>query len=82
VILLPPITIVEEFRELRIDDTKTTHFHAVIPLHSDEMELKLKRGAEALFDRFDQHGVSEILDPGRRSVVKGRRSWLPFKRGG
>lgn len=80
VILLPPITLPDAFGELVIDAEKTIHFHSVIPLHPDEMDLKLQKGAEALFDGFDQHGVSEILDPNRKSVATRKRSWFPFKR--
>lgn len=82
VILLPPITLPMEFHELVIDSAKTIHFHSVVPLHPDEMDLKLKEGAEALFPGFDKHGVSEILDPGRESVVGRKRSWFPFLRNG
>lgn len=69
VILLPPMTTGNEFWELNINSKKTIHFHAVVPLHSDEMDLKLKKGAEALFDGFDRDGLSELLDPERRSTV-------------
>ena len=80
VILLPPITLPREFRELVIDPGKTIHFHSVIPLHGDEMDLKLKEGAEALFDGFDKNGVSELLSPARKSVVRRKRAWFPFGR--
>ena len=77
-ILLPPLTAPSEFYELVIDDQKTIHFHCIVPLHDDEMELKLKSGGEALFDGFDAHQVSELLDPGRPSTVKKKRSWFGF----
>lgn len=79
-ILLPPVTTGEAFWELPIDAEKTIHFHAVIPLHQVEMDLKLKKGAEALFDGFDKHGVSELLDPHRSSSV--RKSLFGFWRKG
>lgn len=69
VILLPPRLLPREFCTLKIDEEKTIHFHAVVPLHADEMELKLKRGAEALFDGFDRRQVSELLDPRRPSSL-------------
>ncbi len=80
VILLPPITIANAFHELEIDENKTIHFHAVIPLHADEMELKLKKGADALFEGFEKHHVSELLNPARASVVQKKKSWFPFIR--
>lgn len=77
-ILLPPVTVPREFHELEIDAEKTIHFHAVIPLYQEEMQLKLDRGAEALFDGFDQNQVSEILDVSRTNVAAKRRRWLPW----
>ncbi|MEO1370220.1 MAG: suppressor of fused domain protein, partial [Acidobacteriota bacterium] len=52
---------------------RTVHFHALVPLHQDEVDLKLEKGAEALFDGFDRDGVSELLDPGRPSSVHKKR---------
>lgn len=78
--LLPPITVDEEFWELPIDDEKTIHFFGIVPLHQDEMDLKLKEGAEALFDGFDEHGISELLAPGRSSTLGKRKGWFGFGR--
>lgn len=80
VILVPPVTIAGGFYELPIDENKTIHFHGVIPLHADEMDWKLKKGAEALFDGFEKNGVCEILNPSRASVVEKRKSWFSFLR--
>ncbi len=82
VILLPPVTIAPEFHQLEIDEKKTIHFHAIIPLHVDEMDLKLKHGANALFDGFDNHRVTEILNPSRVSVVPKKKSWFSFGKKG
>ena len=35
----------------------------------DEMQYKLDHGALALWDLFDEHGISEALDPSRPSVA-------------
>lgn len=80
VILLPPLTVRPEFHQLVVDDAKTIHFHAIIPLHANEMDLKLKKGAEALFDGFDRDGVSELLNAGRGSTLRPKRWWLPIRR--
>ncbi|MFT4638680.1 MAG: hypothetical protein ACI8T1_002003 [Verrucomicrobiales bacterium] len=76
--LLPPVTTGEAFHELRIDDQKTIHFHALIPLHADEMDLKLGKGAEALFEGFEKHGVSEILHATRPSIISKKERPLRF----
>ena len=80
VIVLPPITVPPEFHELVIDDEKTIYFHALLPLHEDEMNLKLQQGVDPLFDLFDERQISEILDPGRSSTIKKRPSWWPFRK--
>jgi len=80
VILLPPVTVSEDFHELVIDEDKTIYFLSTIPLHEDEMDLKLKEGAEALFDGFDKNDISEILIPSRNSIVEKKRSWFSFGR--
>ncbi len=73
--ILPPLTVGDGFHELRISDEKTIHFFAITPLYRDEMELKLKKGAEALFDGFDAQRVTEILNPARKSVIKKKPWW-------
>lgn len=78
VILLPPVTLPESFHQLAIDSEKTIHFLSVIPLYADEMDLKLREGAEALFDGFERDRVSEILNPQRPSIVKRKRPWFSF----
>jgi hypothetical protein len=46
---------------------------AVIPTHADEMDLKLKKGADELAGLFDEAELSELLDPARPSVAPRRR---------
>lgn len=41
----------------------------VIPLHAAELEFKLEHGVEALRDRLEEAGVTEVLRPDRPSVV-------------
>lgn len=81
VILLPPLRMDAGFQELKISEEKTIHFHALVPLHEDEMDFKLRHGAEALFTGFEKHQVTELLDPARPSVVSGpqggkKAGWL------
>jgi len=46
---------------------------AALPIHADEMDLKLERGAEELAELFDKAQLSEVVDAGRPSVVRRRR---------
>ena len=52
VILLPPVSFEQGFWKLEINTDKTIYFHSPIPLHPDEMNLKLKK---------EQRGFSMVL---------------------
>ncbi len=64
---LPP----EEFGTLRPVDGREISILAMMPLHQDEMDLKVRRGAEALMPLLEQRGVTELVDPARPSVLGG-----------
>ena len=70
-LIVPPVMLPKEIRVLHGDPPTT--FYAVVPLHANEMELKLQHGVEALFPHFDRAGVSELLDPRRRSAIRRKR---------
>lgn len=68
-ILLPPVTWPEEKTEFKRSDGATVHFHAIYPLHDDEMRIKLDKGTDALIDLMADAGLTEILDQHRKSVA-------------
>ena len=53
--------------EVRPD--KDIHFYALVPLYRQEMELKLRDGLAALESLLDRHGIGDVIDLGRPSVV-------------
>lgn len=67
----------EDFLTLHAGSGEEIVFYAVVPLHADEMEYKLRRGMDALLPRFDKADVSDVVDPARASVCK--RRWNPFR---
>ena len=71
-IVLPPVTTPEAFAELELADGKVISFMTIIPLYPEEMDLKLKKGAEALIDRFDAKNIQDVIEPGRVNVAKKR----------
>lgn len=71
-IILPSITVPEDFCTLRINDDKTIHFLAVVPLFLEEMELKLREGANALIDRLGDKDVTDVVDLSRPNTCKKR----------
>jgi Suppressor of fused protein (SUFU) len=74
-LLMSPLLFGKEFRELKVDDEKTIHFFSIVPLYKEEMELKLEKGTESLFDGFDKHNVNELLDVKRVNVCKKKGWW-------
>jgi hypothetical protein len=74
-----PLVQPDGFAELRVGEREIEIF-AVIPLHADEMDLKLAKGTVALYDLLDEALVTEILDVGRPSVAPPRKRRRMFRR--
>jgi glycerophosphoryl diester phosphodiesterase len=72
-LILPPVLEPEEFARFKTSDGRTVHVYAVVPIHADEMQLKLDKGADTLMTLFDEHDITELLDPRRASVAPRRR---------
>jgi hypothetical protein len=68
--LSTPKRIDANFYKLRINKDKTIYFHSIIPLYMEEMNYKLKHGAEGLLKLLNSNGVNELLDINRKSVIK------------
>ena len=68
-LIAPPLTVFPEFCTLERPSGETMAIWGVVPIFERELELKLERGAEALYARFDDAGVNELLDVGRPSVA-------------
>ncbi len=69
-ILIPPLLLPKKFHSLQVSPELEISFYAVAPLYQEEMDLKLKRGAGALFERFEKFEVTELVDANRRNVAK------------
>ena len=59
----------EEFHVLELPNKKID-FYSLYPLYSEEVNLKLKKGTESLFDGFDKYNVSDVLDINRPNTVR------------
>ena len=59
----------DEARSLRIRTGKEVHFFSLIPLYEAELKFAWKHGTVELFKRLDAAGVTELVQPGRPSVV-------------
>jgi ribosomal protein S27E len=72
-LLLAPLLADQEFWSLKVNEEKTIRFYSLVPLYREEMEFKLKQGADPLLDKFGEHEVTELLDIKRKNVCK--RGW-------
>ncbi|HEX2207528.1 MAG TPA: suppressor of fused domain protein [Longimicrobium sp.] len=73
--LVPPLRYPEEFWRLDLAPEKKINFWCLLPLYAEEMDLKLRKGADALIDLFEQADVNEVLNPSRPNVAATRRWW-------
>lgn len=68
-LVVPSIQVPDEGRSVEYEG-KTIHLYALHALHMEELSLKMNKGTDALLDHFDEHKVSEVLDPKRPPVVR------------
>ncbi len=69
-LLRAPQHVPQAFRELKLDRGKTIRFLAVVPLYEEEMALKMREGTDALVAALRRHGVSDVVEPTRKSVAR------------
>lgn len=64
-ILLPPLSLGEDFMSMPRADGATTYFWTIVPLYTEELALKIEKGADALMDALDAVGVGDIVRQSR-----------------
>ena len=67
-----------EFYEFDIRPDKHVFFLGLVFLDRDEMNLKLKLGAEFLGEMMDRAGVTELVVPQRRSMAPNFARWNKY----
>ncbi|MCA8997715.1 MAG: suppressor of fused domain protein [Planctomycetaceae bacterium] len=72
-LLLVSPTVPDEFLTLEVSPEKAIHFYSFIPLYEEEVRFKLDKGVDDLTDRFDKHGIDDMINPQRKNVCS--RSW-------
>jgi hypothetical protein len=68
-VVLPPSTLGEDFWSMKRKNAAEIFFWAVVPLHLSELKFKLQHGIDPLLDLFDKNKVTDLINPGRSSVV-------------
>jgi len=75
VMLSAPFWLPGEFFGLKTQSGDVITFYTLVPLYAEEMDLKLKKGADELEKRFDERDIGFILDTRRKNVAK-KKSWF------
>jgi hypothetical protein len=68
--LFPGLSMEKGFHKLKINDEKTINFYCLYPLYKEEMQLKLKKGTDALLDQFGKFLVTDVVDIKRPNTCK------------
>jgi hypothetical protein len=74
-VLSPIIDAMAAFRA-HLSNGEVVNFLAVEPIHADELELRAKRGADALIPRLEAAQVFELYNPERPSVAPQKFSLM------
>lgn len=69
VLLAPPVTTPDGFWRLDAGNGKEIEFFGVVLLYPDEMARVRKEGIDALAEKLDSLGVTELMQPGRKQAV-------------
>ena len=74
-LLMEPKLVPDGFKVLKRPDGGNVVFFAAVPIYREEMEIKVKEGAERLGELFDEFKVTELVDPKRVNVgAQGQRA--------
>ncbi|HEX3359087.1 MAG TPA: suppressor of fused domain protein [Tepidisphaeraceae bacterium] len=67
--LAPSRTLPEAFENLQITPEKTIKFLALYPVYLEESALARREGSKALWQKFVEHTVTDIVDPNRPNLI-------------
>lgn len=71
-VILPSVSVPEEFHTLTINPEKVIQFFAVVPLYPEEMNLKLRSGIDKLLTALGKANLSDVIYPNRTNVARKR----------
>jgi len=71
--LLPPVSVAQEARTVKLGDGREVALLQLHALHADELAFKLDKGSDALLDALVAAEVTEVLTLDRGSVARKKR---------
>ncbi|WP_435138563.1 suppressor of fused domain protein [Formosa sp. A9] len=60
----------DDFTQIELANDKVIDIYTLIPLYKEELKFKKKNGTSALLELFDEFGIEEIVQIGRKNVCK------------
>lgn len=73
--LTPPYSLPPEFFKLKTIKGDIITFYVLTPLYQEEMDFKLKNGAEPLEKKLEKQNVEFVVNTSRTNVVK-KKGWF------
>jgi hypothetical protein len=73
-VLSPIVDSIAAFRA-SLSTGEQVNFLALEPIYADELELKMKRGADSLIEKLESAQVFELYNPARRSVAPAAKGF-------
>lgn len=61
----------EDFGMVETSDGRLINIYSIVPLYRDELEYKLEHGLDALLQKMEEAEMTDVVEPGRKSVVSG-----------
>jgi len=72
-LLGPPISMPRGFNGISIDEGRTVWYFSALPIFRQERALAMRRGSQSLLGRFQEAGVTDLLDVHRPNLAGRRR---------
>ncbi len=73
VLIGPPLEVKADFGSIHVRSDKVIRVFALYPLFDEEVKLKLKKGADALYAAFEKHGITDVMDVRRTNCAGPRK---------
>lgn len=66
--LEPPMSVPRSFWSVEVDRHRVVSFLTLVPIYPEELEFKIRYGSDALLERFDSYGVTDVVNLERPNV--------------
>jgi hypothetical protein len=77
-VILPSITLPEDFTEVKCGDNKI-NIYSVFPVYKNELEYKVENKYSGFIDLLNKEKPREIIDNNRKNLIKKKNFWDRFK---